>query len=297
MAISGNLPKHLEVGARTAALTSPVRDDFQYRRVAMELDLTQKTTDLVDLGGMPAPTNNPAVVDSLIEKTMQVTPKDWYLTLHISQNAIDDDQTGSLERNFRNLNPAFQRHLDSYTFTVLNAGDGTTYGSAYDTQDFFDSDHADLGASYTTSQDNEGALTLSLDNFDTALTAARQFVDDQGNYQNYLYNLLVCNTALERTAANICTNSEAYDTGNREMNPYSGRFTFFSRPELDSTAWYIIASSEPVKPIILGIRKRPTLHNMWFDSQQEDGGIHYFQYHARYVAVYGDWRLAYQGNT
>jgi len=52
-----------------------------------------------------------------------------------------------------------------------------------------------------------------------------------------------------------------------------------------------------VKPIVLGIRKRPTLHNMWFDSQQPDGGYHYFQYHARYVGVYGDWRLAYQGNT
>jgi hypothetical protein len=47
MAISGNLPKHLEVAARTGVLASPARDDLPYRQVAMEADLTAKTTTLV----------------------------------------------------------------------------------------------------------------------------------------------------------------------------------------------------------------------------------------------------------
>lgn len=297
MAISGNLPKHLEVGARTAVLISQARDDFEYQMVAQEVDLTQKTTDLVDLGGMPVPTNEAKQVDTLIEKSLEVEPEDWYLTLYISQNAIDDDQTGRLESQFQNLLPAFQRHIDKRTFDVLNAGDGQTEGACYDGQDFFDSDHVDPGASYQTNQDNENTLTLSLDNFNTAVTAARQFRDDQGNYTNFNYNLLVAHVSNEVVAANITGNQQAMDTANREMNPYAGRVSYITRPELDSTAWYVLAAGEMTKPLLVAIRKRPTLLNMWFDSQAGDGGVHYFQYHARYKHVYGDWRLAYQGNT
>jgi len=297
MAISGNLPKHLETNARTAVLTSPVRDNFQYLQVAAEIDLTSKTTNLVSLGGMPTPTNNPKQVDQLIERFKVIEPKDWYLTVSISQNAIDDDQTGTLESQFRNLNSAFQRHIDTRTFDVLNSGDGQTYGAAYDGQDFFDSDHVDKGASYTTAQDNEAALTLSLDNFNTAMTAARQFRDDQGNYVNFMYNVLVAHTSLESTAYNIVGNAQAMDTANREANVWNGRLSYFTRPELDTTAWYIIAASELTKPVIVGIKKRPTLIDVRFDGTAGDGGVHYFEYHARYNHIYGDWRSAYQGNT
>jgi len=55
--------------------------------------------------------------------------------------------------------------------------------------------------------------------------------------------------------------------------------------------------SGPEKPMFLAVRKRPALLNMWFDSQAGDGGMHYFQYHARYVVGYGDPLLAIMGNT
>ena len=297
MAIRGNLPKHLEVAARTAVLISPMRDDFQYRQIAAEIDLTASQTTLVDLGGMPVPTTNPKDVDTLIEKALTVEPEDWYLTLHISQNMLDDDQTGRLQAQFQNLNPAFQRHIDQRTFTILNAGDAQTYGACYDGNDFFDNDHVDKGAAYTTNQSNEGALALSLDNFNTAMVAARQFRDDQGNYTNFNYNLLVGHVTNEVLCANITGNSQAMDTANREMNPYAGRTRYFTRPELDSTAWYLVAANELTKPMIVAVRKRPQLLDMWFDAQAGDGGLHYFMFHGRYVHVYGDWRLAYQGNT
>ncbi len=297
MAISGNLPKHLEVAARTGVLTSPIRDDFQYRQVAAEIDLSTQRTDLVDLGGMPVPTENPKDVDTLIEKAMIVNPKDWYLTLSISQNAIDDDQTGSLLTKFQNLNPAFQRQLDTKTFELLNAGDGATLGVGYDGQHFFSDAHVDKGASYKTAQDNENALALDATNFNAVMASARQFRDDQSNFTNYAYNLLIGNTVLEPEIFQISSNAQLAGTAERDINPWAGLVRGFTRPELDTTAWMLIASSEVAKPIIVGIRKRPTLSNMWFDSQAGDGGIHYFQYHARYVHVFGDWRLAAQGNT
>ncbi len=297
MATGGTLPKHLEVAARTGVLGSPARDDMPYRRVADEVDLTAKSTTLVDLGGMALPTRNAKQVDTMIEKSKTVEPEDWYLTLHISQNAIDDDQTGTVERNFQNLTPAFQRHIDDRVFTLLDAGDATTYGTGVDGLALFSASHVYTGAAYQTVQDNVSALALSLTNFNTVWVAASQHRDDQGNYYNYIFNLLVCNPSNNIIAANITGNPQDYSTGNRANNPYSGRIDYIVKPQIGSAAWMIIASSEPTKPMFVAIRKRPALNDMWFNAQDGDGGVWYFQYHARYVVDYGDPLLAAMGQT
>jgi phage major head subunit gpT-like protein len=263
----------------------------------MEVDLTSASTDLVDLGGVPLPTTNPKDVDTLIEKTQTVIPEDWTITMHISQNAIDDDQTGSLERNFMGVMPAFQRHINNLVFTWLNAGDGTTYGTGPDGLALFSGSHLWPGAKNTTAQDNVSAAALSLDNFNTVWVAAQQFVDDQSNYFNFNYNLLVCHPTSNVLAANITGNTQAMDTANREINPYAGSLTYITTPYFDTTAWVLVATGEQSKPIIVGIKKRPQLQRMWFDSQQDDGGIHYFQYHARYNLAYADWPVVTMGNT
>ncbi len=296
MAISGNLPKHLEVAARTGVLAGQVKDNMPYRMVATEVDLTQKSTTFVDLGGLPVPTNNPAVKDSRIEKSKTVVPQDWYITLSLSQNAIDDDQVGNLESQFRNIMPAFQRHINSRVFTVLDAGDASTYGLGPDGLVLFSNSHLWPGASNTTAQDNLVSSNLTLDTFNTAWVAARQFKDDQGNYWNYNYNLLVVNPYNNVLAANITGNKEAMDTGNREMNPYAGT-QYITVPEMGTNAWVLVAANEDTKPLFVAIRKRPTLHNVWFNSEQPDGGMHYFQYHGRYSVEYADWPTAIMGQT
>ena len=294
---ANNLPKHLEVAARTGVLSSPARDDLPYRQVADEIDLTAKSTNLVDLGGMPLPTKNPKDVDTLIEKWVNIEPDDWSITLHLTQNAIDDDQTGTLERNFRNIMPAFQRHINDLVFTWLNAGDGSTYGLGPDGLSLFNASHLWKGAKNTTAQDNSDATAISLDAFNTGWVKAQQFVDDQSNYFNFNYNLLVTHPTNNVIAANITGNTQAMDTANREINPYAGTLSYITTPYFDSTAWVLVAANEMSKPIVVGIKKRPQLVNMWFDSQQDDGGVHYFQYNARYNLAYGDWPTAYLGNT
>lgn len=299
MAIRGNLPGHLVVAARTGVLTAQPKQVMPWRSVAMDVDLTAKDTTLVDLGGIPYPTENPQVVRDMIEKSLSVEPDDWYLTVSISQNTIDDCQTGTVESKFMSVIDGFDRHINQRVFQVLNDGDGTTYGSCYDGQDFFDSDHTDPGGEYQTNQDNEYALALTLDNFETVWTAAQGTKDDQGNYTNYIYDLLVCDPSSYRLASNITGNPQSYDTGNREENPYSGLMKPpVTSPDIDTGAWFLMATSEgSVKPLFVAVRKRPTLIDMKFDGQQEDGGKHYFTYHARHVVGYGDWRLAYQGQT
>jgi phage major head subunit gpT-like protein len=260
-----------------------------------------KSQELVDLGAAPMPTRSDEAggltIKDHIEKNITVSPVSWDITVWISQDSIDDDQTGTLDRKVRGAGDNFNKHLNQLVFATLNGGDGTTYGLCYDGQEFFDSDHVDKGAHYQTNQDNEYALALTPDNFETVWVAAQSTRDDQGEFTEFIYDLLVCHPTNKRTAANITGNADQMDTANREMNPFAGEVGYITTPEIDSTAWYLIASNENVKPIIVAMRKAPALSDAWFDPEQPDGGYYFFKFRARYYCYYGDWRLAYQGQT
>ena len=62
MAVTGKLPKHLEVAARSGVLLAKPSDKAQWRRIAMEVPLSAKDTTLVDIGALPFPTEKPQVV-------------------------------------------------------------------------------------------------------------------------------------------------------------------------------------------------------------------------------------------
>ena len=298
--ISGNVPQHLVVAARTGFLTTATPAVPAYAPIASVLNMGAKSIDLVDLGAAPMPTENRgrSQAQDFIEKTMTVTPKDWDITTWISYNAIKDDQTGELDRKVRAAGQNFQLHISNQAFKALNDGDATTnFGACYDGLSFFNAAHFDPGAAYVTTQDNSDAIVLSLDNFETERVKARNFKQDQGEFCDYNYDLLVVSPALERIAANICNNREAYDTANREMNPYAGQLRYVVSPKFDATAWTLVASGAGSKPIIIAMREAPNLQEAWFDPEAADGGRYYFKFYARYNHFYGDWRLAIMGNT
>lgn len=296
---SGNVPTHLVVSARTGFLTALKQPQMAWTRIANTVNMDAKAVDLVDLGAAPMPTQSKGggQVQDFLEKNIQIKPVDWEILTFISYNAVQDDQTGTLENRVRSAGNNFQRHLNNRVFTVLNGGDGQTYGACYDGQDFFDNDHVDKGAAYQTNQDNENTLTLSIDNFETVNVAAQRYLDDQGEEVGYQPDLLVVPPELERVAANICLNRDAMDTANREMNPYAGKFEYIVSPKIDTTGWFLIASNEPVKPFVVAMREQPNLQATWYDATAADGGRYYFKFYARYEVYYGDWRLATQGGT
>jgi phage major head subunit gpT-like protein len=297
--ISGNVPTHLLVAARTGFLETSSNPDPAYAPIAEVINMTAKSIDLVDLGSAPMPSRNrgkPTLRD-FIERKMTVTPLDWDITVGISHNAVRDDQTGTLDRKVRNAGANFQRHIAQQAFKALNDGDGTNFGLCYDGLSFFNDSHVDKGAEYATVQDNKYALPLSIDNFETVRVAASVFRDDQGEFINYNFNTLIVPPALERIGRNIVGNPQAYDTANREINPYAGVTNLIVHPNLDSTAWILTAGGQPTKPIIIAIREQPNLQSAWFDPLADDGGMYYFKFYARYNHFYGDWRTAIMGNT
>ena len=298
--ISGNVPDLLNTVAKTGFLSAKPVMNLAYKEIAQVLPIVSSSQKLVDLGEAPMPTENigRSVVKEFIEKTMDVKPKTFDTIIRISYNAVSDDQTGDLLRKARSAREKFDLHLDKMAFQLLNGGDGTSYGLCYDGQEFFDSDHVDAGASYTTQQDNEMTLALSLDNFTTALTAARKFRDDTGEFVTHAFDTLVVSPDLEYLASQICSNREAYDTASRESNPYAGDFRYIVNANLDTTAWYILATKLEVKPFIIVWREAPNLQASWFAPKEgNEGGMYYFKFMGRYNVVYGDWRLAIQGNT
>ena len=297
--ITGNVPGHLIAGAKAGFLQAVRSVTPLWQQIASTMNLDGKTTELVDLGSAPMPTNSKTgvTIQDFIEKRLTVTPLDWDITVWISHNAMQDDRIGDLDRRVRSAGENFNLHMNSLVFKVLNAGDTTTYGYCYDGTTFFSNSHADSGAKYATGQDNLNGLALSLDNFETVYVAQSTRLDDQGEYMGIVPNVLVVPPALERLAAQIALNREAYDTANRETNPYAGRMTYVVAPWLDSTAWMLLSTTENVKPLTLVMREQPNLQHTWFDATAPDGGRYYFKFYARYNAAYGDWRLGTMGNT
>jgi phage major head subunit gpT-like protein len=301
MTISGNVPTHLVVGARTGFLNTIKAPNLPWRRIAMEFPMGNKSVDLVDLGATPMPTRSRGrlQVQDYIERTINIKPLDWDITISLSYNAIQDDQTGALKRlqtNAAQVGVNFNKHMNKLVFQAIENGD-VAGNICYDGLTFFNSSHIDKGADYQTAQDNVDANALTLDAFTTELVKAQAYRDDRGEFTEYNYDLLVVSPTLEYTAAQICGNAQAYDTSSREANPYSGKFSYIVSPHLNTTAYAIVASNEAIKPVILAMRESPGLQDAWFDPNGPDGGLYYFKYYARYTVTYGDWRLAIMGNS
>lgn len=297
--ISGNVPTHLIIGARTGFLNALKDVPMPWQRIANTVTMGSKTVDLVDLGAAPMPVQDKGQgpAQDFIETNLQIKSTPWTLKVWISYNAVQDDQTGTLDNRVRAAGVNFQKHLNNRVFTALNGGDTATYGLCYDGQFFFDSDHKDKGAHYQTNQSNVNDLALSLDNFNTVNIAAQKYLDDQGEFCGYSGDLLVVPPDLEYIAAQICLNPTAYDTANREANPFSGKREYIVTPQFDSTAWTLLDSKEPIKPMLVAMREQPNLQDTWFDPDAADGGRYYFKFYARYEVFFGNWRLATMGKS
>jgi phage major head subunit gpT-like protein len=298
--ISTQVPGHLLAAARVGFLATAVPAVPSYAPIAQLIPMGVRSLDFVDIGGSPMPTNSRGrlVGQDFIEKKMTVTPKDWDITVSISANAIDDDQTGTLERKVRAAGDNFQRHISNLAFKALNDGDATTnFGAGYDNLAFYSASHIDAGGQYQTVQSNVNNLALSLDNFETVMVAAGGFRQDQGEFTGYNYDTLVVPPALARLAAQITGNAKVSGTANNDINPYAGITKYIVNPQLDSTAWFLVASGESIKPIIVVMRKEPSLQSAWFDPHGDDGGTFWFKFFARYNHFYGDWRLAVMGRS
>lgn len=231
------------------------------------------------------------------ERSLIVYNRGWSVPIGIYHDAINDNRVGSLEAWARNAGTRFEQHKDWLSFNALNAGEGTTYGTAYDKLSFFNDAHLDPRAEYQTSQDNKLATVLSNTNFSAAFIAANNFKDDRGQPTGLVYDLLIHAVNLIDEAAQITDNAEKAGTANRERNPYAGLIRRMHAPGgyLDTTAWFLVCSQPGMRPVKLQIRQQPQL--VYWDDFTQGNGIRYYKWYARHEVFYGDWRTAIMGNS
>jgi phage major head subunit gpT-like protein len=297
MPISSNVPEFLIVGAQAGFLAAIPKYTLPWQQFTSVYSLDHYTLTLVDLGFAPMPTEQTGRnrVFDFIERTVQVKPKDWDITVHISQNAVNDDQTKTLDAKIRSAGERFPQHFNNLAFDALHQGNSLTsdYGLCYDGKAFFSASHVDKGAKYATAQSNSNSYqALTIPNFAQARAKALAYLDDQGEPTYYNPNLVLVDPTNEYNAAQVCSNPTTGGTANRDMNPYDGRNSYAISPKLTGGEAYYVAGGESVKPLILVVRKQPELQDAWFDPNQPDGGYYFFKFFARYWICYGDWRLA-----
>jgi phage major head subunit gpT-like protein len=225
--------------------------------------------------------------------------QDWEITIGVTHNAIDDDRAGDLEGWAKATAMQYEKHKDYLAFNALNTAAATTTLSAgYDGVALLSASHADPNAEYTTVQDNDFALSLSMSNLVTVKVAGSKFLNSRGLPLGLNHSLLITPPDLMYEAAQILTNSADWSTGNRAANPFSGKMQGLEAPGgwLDATAWFAVDPSMPQKPLYLQERKAPELI-IFDDETQGDGGMRYYKWHSRYTIFPGDWRLIVGGNT
>lgn len=301
--ISGNVPNHLVAMAKTGFLTAPRKPVQAWERIAKMVTINLATQTLVDIGGAPMPKREHGQKETFdfIEKSLSVTTHNVPLKIGVSGNAIEDDQTGgSILALARSAGSNYDRYIAQQAYQALNDGDSATAGiltAGYDGLPLFSNSHVDKGGFYTTAQDNLDSLALSMTNFETVLVKARKFRDDQGEFTEYTYDTLVVSPQDERVAKNITANVQDYSTTDRAFNPYAGKFETVVSPKLDDGAWFVTASQEETKPIIIVMKKRPELTSAYFDPNALEGGMYYFVYDGRFEFYPGDWRAAAMGHS
>lgn len=210
------------------------------------------------LGAMPVVQEwlGEVTADTIKDYDYVIKNRDYVASVLISQNHIEDDQTGVLTTLSAQLAQRVLRHPENLMIQAIIDGDSNT---AYDKVAFFSN------ASGVRTIDNlltgTGTTLAQLEaDLNAALVAMAKFQDDKGEPLGIRGDTIVAPVALANDFRRL-VNSQADPTatgGVNTFNPYQGRFTVIEDPRLDAddvNDWYLFASNEPVKPLIYQLRQ------------------------------------------
>jgi phage major head subunit gpT-like protein len=279
---------------------TPLAGQPVWTQIASTMSLTGATGKMRDLGALPMPYRSrggsPSV--SFTERFKNVDPLSWEIVIGLSRDAIQDNQIDDFMAQVQMAGANFNEHLNMYSFQVLNAGDTTVYGLAYDQESFFSATHIYPGAvPFQNTQNNVYNLALTKDNFKTLFAAMMNLRNDQGQIINISPDLLIGGTGLIDEVAQLTGNPDVAGTTDRDKNPFFGQVKPMIAPWLDTTAWLAVCTRKPQKPLVVVMRENPSLIDVWRDPDAPHGGVTYFKFYARYSVEYANWELAAMGHS
>jgi phage major head subunit gpT-like protein len=201
------------------------------------------------------------IYDGVASEDYSLTNKNWVKAMLVKRTAFMDDQTGQLQMTVAQAAQVWREWKENQIAKLLENGDGTTYGAAYDGVSFFNDSHPiyEDGSTW----DNSLALTLNQSNLQTAietLLAVKRYNNSTPFGNRTGQNLiLVVPSALEFTAAQL-TREKVIESGTEKDNPVAGMFSYrVNRFLTDTNRWYVLETGNVVKPLIYQERQVPVL--------------------------------------
>lgn len=283
----------------------------QYKKLCTVVPSDGASEKFPWLGAPPAVREfiGPRHLARIAETTYTVYNKKWEASLRIDQDDIDDDQLGALNIRIQQMAEYFERHKDELVMgTTIPGG---TAALCYDGQYFYDDDHSDPEATYTTSQDNNLTANITTTSsptvveFDATLQevlgALRGFKDGNGKPVNppgakiWMEGNPTFETIFAKFAESNILGLDA--ATNATDNIWKGRIAGYILNPWDSNTdrvrFHILDGT--VKPFIFLDRKAMKLQSILADQTNPDYAAfnedaNYFGVKARYNAGYGDWR-------
>jgi len=231
-------------------------------------------------------------VKALIAHGYTVVNDDWEATVEVDRNDIEDDTLGIYAPMAQNAGYSAKQMPDEIVFDLVNNAFAST---CYDGQYFFDTDHPVAGQPWS----NRGTVQLSIASQKAAMeslgvgrTQLRKVTDNEKRPLNITPNILLVPPALEDVGNALMINDRLNDGA---PNPYKGTMKVVCDARLISdTAWFILDTTKPVKPLIYQQRKAPVFVQQT-DPQQEGVFMRKkfkFGAEARAAGGYGFWQLA-----
>ncbi|HUV03641.1 MAG TPA: Mu-like prophage major head subunit gpT family protein [Armatimonadota bacterium] len=293
--VKSDIPKLLEAGLRAIFFDAYEASPGDWERIATIVPSEHDTEKYAWLGSVPKMREfkDERIPAGLLPHDYSIKNKTWEASIAVERAALEDDQYGQIKLRVQGLAEEAKRHQDELAFSLLKDGFANL---GYDSQYFFDTDHAE-GESGT--QSNKGTSALSASSLQAAFTAIMKFKDDKGKPMGVVPDTLVVPPDLKWTAMELLESVYAPDTaaGKTEMrkNVLSGALDLIVSPYLaDSNDWFLLCTKRVVKPIIF--QSRVPVEFTALEANSENGFLrdeYVYGVRARYNVGYGLWQLAY----
>lgn len=307
--MAGSLLK--EKGLKATFLQALEGWPSQYQKLCTIVPSNADSEKYAYLGAPPAVREflGPRQFARLSETTYEIKNKKWEASIRIDKDDWDDDQTGAIQARVQQLAEYSGRHPDELVFGTLIPGG--TAALCYDGQYFYDDDHADPEAEYSTSQDNDLTADIvtpaapTTVEFHAALKACllalRTFKDSRGHpinppgakiilegppYYEYIFAKFMSATLLGLDAATNAEDGNIWKgmIAGYILNPWGGETDRFRVHVVDGALKpFIFQSREP-----LSFKMISPMSDNDFQTWNEDAI--YAGVKARYNAGYGLWQ-------
>ena len=298
-------------------LTVGLQRDFQKSQQDAQVDAVYKTACTIVnstkssekygwLGAVPKMKKwvDERQAEGLLEHSLEIVNESYEATISVDRDALEDEQYGQIRLRVASLAEEGERFYDEKLAELIEAN-----GTAYDGQNFFDTDHSS-GSSGTYSNAPSAAsgyVTLTAANFATvgqlAITAMRRFKNDKGKpFGSNPSHVLVCpEDEFAALQAFDPSHINQMQTG-ASVQSMKGRFKVLVSDYLTAAGSigknkvYWLDLRHQIKPFILQIRKK-----LAFTALDKDDDYANFMRKEVYYGVdnrfgmgYGEHRYAYR---